>query len=177
MPQTLTTCHSSHFYVFSPVKISKMWIFGYLLNSPLKKMKKCQFAQGKSVFKRLKICTYRFLGMPIAMHYVRTLCDKYFLSYDGFSCLLWSSVFNRPSLVLMSMFSLQYTVFSFQEYVFSCLKLSPFLQNIPKYSLLSSSLLHNTLNKVVWTLNDDWLPGELLHTKDLLPGRVTIQFC
>ena len=29
--------------------------------------------------------TYRFLGVPIAMHYVRTLCDKYFLSYDGFS--------------------------------------------------------------------------------------------
>ena len=23
--------------------------------------------------------------MPIAMQYVRTLCDKYFLSYDGFS--------------------------------------------------------------------------------------------
>ena len=26
-----------------------------------------------------------FLGMPIAIDYVRTLCDKYFLSYDGFS--------------------------------------------------------------------------------------------
>ena len=36
----------------------------------------------------MKICTYRFLGMPIAMHYVRTLCDKYFLSYDGFSWFL-----------------------------------------------------------------------------------------
>ena len=23
--------------------------------------------------------------MPIAIHYVRTLCDKYFLSYYGFS--------------------------------------------------------------------------------------------
>ena len=23
------------------------------------------------------------------MHYVRTLCDKYFLSYDGFSAFLW----------------------------------------------------------------------------------------
>ena len=33
----------------------------------------------------LTICTYRFLGKPIAMHYVRTLCDKYFLTYDGFS--------------------------------------------------------------------------------------------
>ena len=26
--------------------------------------------------------------MPIAMHYVTTLCDKYFLSYDGFSSFL-----------------------------------------------------------------------------------------
>ena len=25
-----------------------------------------------------------FLGMPIAIHYVRPLCDKYFLSYGGF---------------------------------------------------------------------------------------------
>ena len=48
-------------------------------------MKKSQFVEGKSVWKGLKICTYMFLGMPIAMHYVRTLCDKYFLSYDGFS--------------------------------------------------------------------------------------------
>ena len=50
-----------------------------------KKLKKHQFAQGKSVCKGLQICTYRFLGMPITMHYVRTLCDKYFLSYYGFS--------------------------------------------------------------------------------------------
>ena len=48
-------------------------------------MKKSQFVEGKSVWKGLKICTYMFLGMPIAMHYVRTLCDKYFLSYDGLS--------------------------------------------------------------------------------------------
>ena len=26
--------------------------------------------------------------MLIAMHYLRTLCDKYFLSYDGFSVFL-----------------------------------------------------------------------------------------
>ena len=52
---------------------------------PDKKWKKHQFVQGKSVWKGLKICTYRFLGMLITMHYVRTLCDKYFLSYDGFS--------------------------------------------------------------------------------------------
>ena len=52
---------------------------------PDKKLKKCQFAQRKSVCKGLQICTYRFLGMPIKMHYVRTWCDKYFLSYYGLS--------------------------------------------------------------------------------------------
>ena len=26
--------------------------------------------------------------MPITMHYVRTLCNKYFLTYDGFSLFL-----------------------------------------------------------------------------------------
>ena len=52
----------------------------------LDKNEKHQFEQGKSVWKGLNICTYRSLGMPIAMHYVRTVCDKYILSYDGF---LW----------------------------------------------------------------------------------------
>ena len=62
-------------------------IFSCLLNSPWQKNEKKphQFVQGKSVEKGLKICTHRFLGMLITMHYVRTLCYKYFLSYDGFS--------------------------------------------------------------------------------------------
>ena len=47
--------------------------------------------------------------------------------------------FSVDYLVLMSMSSLQYTIFSFQEYVFSCLKHSQFLQYLPKYSPLSSS--------------------------------------
>ena len=38
--------------------------------------------------------------------------------------------FSVESLVLMSTSSLQYTIFSFQEYVFSCVKLSPFLQDL-----------------------------------------------
>ena len=54
------------------------------------------------------------------------------------SCLLLSLVVNRPSSVVMSMSSLQYTIIGFQEYVFSCVKLSPFLQYLLKYSLLSS---------------------------------------
>ena len=28
------------------------------------------------------------MGVPIAVHYIRTLCDKYFLTYDGFSLFL-----------------------------------------------------------------------------------------
>ena len=52
---------------------------------PPEKNEKKSIVEGKSVWKGLKICTYMVLGMPIAMHYVRTLCDKYFLSYDGFS--------------------------------------------------------------------------------------------
>ena len=86
MSQALNMHHSSYFNAFIPVKINKMrnfWLFALL---PLtKKMKKYQFVQGKSVQKGLKIYTYRFLAMPITMHYVRTLSDKYFLSYDGFS--------------------------------------------------------------------------------------------
>ena len=61
------------------------WNLAVSWTPPDKKLKKCQFAQRKSVCKGLQICTYRFLGMPITMHYVRSLCDKYFLSYYGFS--------------------------------------------------------------------------------------------
>ena len=43
----------------------------------------------KVVWKGLNICTYRFLCMLISMHYVRTLCDKYVLSYDGFFLDFW----------------------------------------------------------------------------------------
>ena len=47
----LNTCHSSHFNAFLQVK---MWNFGCFLNSPWQKMKKNQFAQGKSVPKACK---------------------------------------------------------------------------------------------------------------------------
>ena len=44
----------------------------------LKNEKKTSICTREEVFdKGLKICTYRFLGMLIAMHYVRTLYDKY----------------------------------------------------------------------------------------------------
>ena len=37
------------------------------------------------------------------------------------------------------------------------------------------ALQHIKTKKVVWTWKDDWPPAELLHTKDLLPERVTIE--
>ena len=89
MPWTLNMHHSSHFSAFFPLKINKMWNFWLFTELPLtKEWKKCQFQHGKSVWSGLKICTYRFLCMLITMHYVRTLCDKYFLSYDGFFFLI-----------------------------------------------------------------------------------------
>ena len=92
MPWTLNTQHSSNFNAFSQSKSTKCKILAVSWTLPDKKLKKHQFAQGKSVGKGLQICTYRFLGMPIAMIYVRTLCDKYFLSYYGFSTFLWEGL-------------------------------------------------------------------------------------
>ena len=77
MPWTLNMQHSSHFDAFSQSKSTKCEILAVSLTlPPHKNLKNCQFAQGKGVCKGLQICTYRFLCMPIAMYYVRTLCDK-----------------------------------------------------------------------------------------------------
>ena len=77
------------FQCIFPSQNNKMWNFGCFLNSPWQKTEKLQFAQRKSVCKSAHI---GFLGMPIAMHYVRTLCDKYFLSYYGLSAFfMWRS--------------------------------------------------------------------------------------
>ena len=73
---------------FSQSKSTKCEILALCLTPPDKKWKKTSIWTGKKCWKGLKICTYRFWGMPIAMHYVRTLCDKYFLSNDGFSWFL-----------------------------------------------------------------------------------------
>ena len=85
MPQTLNMALKPFQCIFpSPNQQNvKCWLFPYLPQT--KKLKKCQFAQGKSVCKDLQICTCRVLCMQITMHYVRTLCDKYILSYYGFS--------------------------------------------------------------------------------------------
>ena len=43
------------------------------------------FLTGKKCLKRLANLHRYVLGMPNTVHYVRTLCDKYFFSYYGFS--------------------------------------------------------------------------------------------
>ena len=79
-----------HFFPVKNQQNVKFWLFPEL---PLtKKLKKCQFAQRKSVCKGLQICTYRFLGMPITMHYVRSLCDKYFFELLWFFCILYGKI-------------------------------------------------------------------------------------
>ena len=62
--------------------------FAVCLTHLTKNEKNIKFEQGKGVWKGLTICRYMFLGMPIAMHNVRNWCDKYFLSYGGFSWFL-----------------------------------------------------------------------------------------
>ena len=74
-----------------------------------------------------------------------------------------------PSLVLTSMSSLQYTVFSFQEYIFSSVKLSLFLQYL--FKIFTPVCFTTYWTK--WSGHGkmtDPPPGELLHTTDLLPG-------
>ena len=77
------------FQCIFPSQNNKMWNFGCFLNSPWQKTEKLQFAQRKSVCKSAHI---GFLGMPIAMHYVRTMCDRYFLSYYGLSAFFYGKV-------------------------------------------------------------------------------------
>ena len=54
------------------------------LTPPDKKWKEVNLYREK-VFGKAWKSAHMFLGMPLTMHYVRTLCDNYFLSYDGFS--------------------------------------------------------------------------------------------
>ena len=92
MPQTLNKCTTkSHFDAFCPVKINKMWNFGCFLNSPKhKNWKKNINLHREKVFTKASKCAHvGFWVCPSTMHYVRALCDKYFLSYDGFSAFLW----------------------------------------------------------------------------------------
>ena len=57
------------------------------ISSPPNKTWKLVNLNRQKVFKRLANLHIWFLGIPITMHYVITLCDKCFLSYYGFSAL------------------------------------------------------------------------------------------
>ena len=78
--------------------------------------------------------------------------------------------------IFMSTSSLQYTIFSCQEYIFSSVKLSQFLQYLPKYSLQSSSCFTTLKDQQSGLDIERWLTPlwEHLHAKDLLPRRVSI---
>ena len=52
---------------------------------PNTKWKKTSIWTGKKCSKRLENLHRQVFRMPITMHYIRTLCDKYFFSYEGFS--------------------------------------------------------------------------------------------
>ena len=82
---------------FSLVKINKMWFFWLFASLPLtlitwKNVNLYREKVYKKAWKSAHIC---FLSMPITMHYVRTLSDKYFLSYDGFSWFLTGRLRHR----------------------------------------------------------------------------------
>ena len=91
MPQTLNTVPLKPFWCILPSQNQqnvKFWLFSC---TPFnKKLQKTSICTGKTCSQRLaKSAHIRFLSMPIAMHYVRTLCDKYFLSYYVFLHFLW----------------------------------------------------------------------------------------
>ena len=96
--ETLNKCHwiwhalnpkyapLKQFQCIFPVKINKMWNFDCLLNSPWQKTEKNVNLYREKVF--AKACKSAHTGFSVCqwqMHYVRTLCNKYFLSYYGFS--------------------------------------------------------------------------------------------
>ena len=92
MPQTLNTHHSSHFDAFLPVKINKMWNIGCFLNSLWPNTVKMSICTGKSVHKGLQICTLRFLGMPITIHYIRTFVWQVLFELLWFFCIFYGKV-------------------------------------------------------------------------------------
>ena len=59
------------------------------LSSDIPSNKKVNINREKVFEKCLKLYSFRFLGVLITMHYVRTLCDKYLLSYDGLFFLIF----------------------------------------------------------------------------------------
>ena len=71
--------------IFPSQNEQNMKFLAVCLTPPDKNEKKVNLYSEKGVQKGLNISTYRCSGMLITMNCVRTLCDKYFLSCDGFS--------------------------------------------------------------------------------------------
>ena len=92
------------YYITSSWHWVTLWVtltFRHSLTLPDKKGKNVNLNR-KNVWKGLQICTCRFLDMPITMHYVRTLCDKYFWSYDGLFVIFNRKVYTWGSETLCS---------------------------------------------------------------------------
>ena len=82
LPQTLNTAPLKQFQCIVPSQNEQNVKFWLCPELPLTKNWKTINLHREKVFtKTCKSAHIGFLGMPIAMHYVTTLCDKYFLSY------------------------------------------------------------------------------------------------
>ena len=92
MSWTLYMHYSSHFDAFLQLKINKIWNFGCFLNSFLTKHENLSIWTGKNASKRLANLPIWFLGIPIIMHYVRTLCDECCFELLWFFCIFYWNV-------------------------------------------------------------------------------------
>ena len=67
-----------------PLPSQTLWIFGFSWTPPWQKTENKPInLHREKVF--TKTCKSAHIGFWVLMHYVTTLCDKYFLSYYGFS--------------------------------------------------------------------------------------------
>ena len=89
---------------------------------------------------------------------------------------LFAIVISLQLTVFTSTSSLQYTVFNCQGVCLQFCEAQQISAISPKIGPSKLQLLHNTERPTKWSAHRKMIdpPGELLHTKDLLPGRVTI---
>ena len=139
------------------------WLFPD--SSPWQKTEKnINLHMGKSVCKGLQISTYRFLNMPIAMHYIRTLCDEYFLSYYGFSSFFTGRSRYR---VLIHGVEVQWDPRRTAEYIPSHFNgFNPIFCSVsPKIVMFQEPFIVETRNKCHWiwhTSNPIWVIQAIL---------------
>ena len=136
----------------------KFWLFPELHLT--KNWKNINLHMGKSVCKGLQISTYRFLNMPIAMHYIRTLCDEYFLSYYGFSSFFTGRSRYR---VLIHGVEVQWDPRRTAEYIPSHFNgFNPIFCSVsPKIVMFQEPVIIENCNKCHWiwhSLNPKYVP-------------------